>query len=137
MLLATFVLTLAACATGAADVPGPSSTAVPTTAAEPTSTPDPTATGEPAGAGAAISIGGFAYTPATLTVPVGTTVTWTNDEDALHTVTSGAPDARTDGFDSGEIDTGVEFSVTFEEAGTFPFFCDRHEFMRGEVTVTP
>lgn len=139
-LLATAVLALAACATdGAADATGPSSTAAPTTADEP-GTPTATAASEPTAAtdtGAAISIGGFAYTPATLTVPAGTTVTWTNDEDALHTVTSGTPDARTDGFDSGEIDTGVEFPVTFDEAGTFPFFCDRHEFMRGEITVTP
>lgn len=52
-------------------------------------------------------------------------------------VTSGAPDERTGLFDSGEFDTGQTFSFTFPDAGTYAFFCDRHEFMRGEVVVAP
>ena len=85
----------------------------------------------------AISIKGFAFTPAALTVPVGTTVTWTNDEDSLHTVTSGTPPTPSGLFDSGEMDTGVDFSFTFAEPGTYPFFCSRHDFMKGEITVDP
>lgn len=85
----------------------------------------------------AISIKGFAFAPDVLTVPVGTTVTWVNDEDSLHTVTSGTPEIPTGRFDSGEIDTGVEFPYTFTKQGTYPFFCARHDFMKGVVTVTP
>ena len=84
-----------------------------------------------------VSIKGFAFEPEALTVPAGTTVRWTNDEDSLHTVTSGAPAAPSGLFDSGEIDTGVEFAFTFEDEGTYPFFCARHDFMTGVVTVTP
>jgi plastocyanin len=85
----------------------------------------------------AISIKGFAFAPDDLKVPVGTTVTWTNDEDAFHTVTSGSPASPSGLFDSGEIDTGVEFSFIFTDEGTYPFFCSRHDFMKGVVTVTP
>ncbi len=85
----------------------------------------------------AVSIKGFKFTPDDLTVPAGTTVTWTNDEDSLHTVTSGTPATPSGLFDSGEIDTGVEFAYTFADAGTYPFFCARHDFMTGVVTVTP
>ena len=84
-----------------------------------------------------VSIKGFAFAPEALTVPAGTTVTWTNDEDSLHTVTSGTPAAPSGLFDSGAIDTGVEFAFTFAEEGTYSFFCARHDFMKGVVTVTP
>ncbi len=84
----------------------------------------------------AVSINGFKFTPDDLTVQAGTTVTWTNDEDSLHTVTSGTPATPSGLFDSGEIDTGVEFAYAFAEAGTYPFFCARHDFMKGVVTVT-
>lgn len=85
----------------------------------------------------AITIKGFAFAPADLTVPAGTTVTWINDEDSLHTVTSGTPASPSGLFDSGEIDTGVEFPYTFTDEGTYPFFCARHDFMKGVVKVTP
>ena len=85
----------------------------------------------------AISIKSFKFTPQRLSVPVGTAVTWTNDEDSLHTVTSGTPASPSGLFDSGEIDTGVEFPYTFTDEGTYPFFCARHDFMTGVVTVTP
>ncbi|MEX1104181.1 MAG: plastocyanin/azurin family copper-binding protein [Dehalococcoidia bacterium] len=84
-----------------------------------------------------MSIKGFAFRPDDLVVPAGTTVTWVNDEDSLHTVTSGTPASPTGLFDSGEIDTGVEFPFTFADEGTYPFFCARHDFMKGVVTVTP
>ena len=56
-------------------------------------------------------------------------------EDSLHSVTAGTPDDRSDLFDSGEFDTGDTFDFTFRAAGTYTFFCDRLEFMRGEVVV--
>ncbi len=113
--------------------------ASPAATAEPTTAPTPAASG-PASDGRmvdAISIKGFAFAPDDLTVPVGTTVTWVNDEDSLHTVTSGDPASPSGLFDSGEIDTGVEFSYTVTDEGTYPFYCARHDFMKGVVTVTP
>lgn len=92
----------------------------------------------PSGASAnGIAIKDFEFQPPRVSVQVGTTVTWTNEEDSLHTVTAGTPDDRLDLFDSGEFDTGETFEFTFSEAGTYPFFCDRHEFMKGEVVVAP
>ncbi len=113
--------------------------------AGPGQTPEPTIPTTPGASAAAsdapmtdaISIKGFAFAPDDLKVPVGTTVTWTNDEDSLHTVTSGTPPSPSGLFDSGEIDTGVEFAYTFTDEGTYPFFCARHDFMKGVVTVTP
>ena len=113
--------------------------ASPGATAEPTKAPNPAASTPASDArlDEVISIKGFAFAPAELPVPAGTTVTWINDEDSLHTVTSGTP-ASPDGlFDSGEIDTGVEFTFTFADEGTYPFFCARHDFMMGVVTVTP
>ncbi len=142
-LVALAASAIAACSGASTSTFAPASPSVATPGASlaPAASPSAAAPASPSapasGSASSISIKDFAYSPASLTVAVGATVTWTNDEDALHTITSGTPDARTDMFDSGEIDTGVEFPVTFDEAGTFPFFCDRHEFMRGEITVTP
>lgn len=84
-----------------------------------------------------VSIKGFKFTPASQSVPAGSTVTWTNDEDSLHTVTAGSPGDPSRLFDSGEIDTGEEFTFTFANSGQYPFFCARHDFMTGDITVTP
>ena len=100
-------------------------------------TETPTARVESPPAAATITIKTFEFMPPRLTVDAGAAVTWTNEEDSLHTVTSGTPDARTGLFDSGEFDTGETFVYTFADVGTYAFFCDRHEFMRGEVTVVP
>jgi plastocyanin len=78
----------------------------------------------------AISIADFAFDPATAEVAVGTTITWTNDDAAPHTVTSD------DGaFDSGTLDPGGSFSFTFEEAGSFAYHCDIHPSMTASVEV--
>jgi plastocyanin len=111
----------------------------PAVTAEPSVAPTPAASAPESDAPMvdAVSIKGFAFTPDDLTVPAGTTVTWTNEEDSLHTVTSGTPATPSGLFDSGEIDTGVAFTYTFADAGTYPFFCARHDFMTGVVTVSP
>ncbi|MGH2726331.1 MAG: cupredoxin domain-containing protein [Actinomycetota bacterium] len=88
------------------------------------------------GSSNAVEISGFLFKPATLSVPVDTTVTWTNSDDIEHTVTSGAPDAPSGEFDSGNKSKGQTFSHTFTGSGTFTYFCDNHKSMRGEVTVT-
>jgi plastocyanin len=99
--------------------------------------------GEPAadtptesGASATVAIDTFAYEPGTITVPVGTTVTWTNEDATRHTVTAGsedAPDPERCGQAGGEQDDAV--STTFDEPGTVAYYCVLHPFMTGEVVV--
>lgn len=81
--------------------------------------------------GSAVAIQGFAFSPATLTVPVGTTVTWTNRDAAPHTVT--ATDAS---FGSPTLETGQSFSFTPARAGTFGYMCTIHPGMKGTLIVT-
>lgn len=100
----------------------------------PTAAPT-TATSMPASAspvrGDQVTIDGFAFAPVTLTVPVGTTVTWTNRDEEPHTV------AASDGsFHSSGMGTGATFTHTFSTAGTFDYVCSIHPMMRGTVVVT-
>ena len=78
----------------------------------------------------AIDIVDFAFVPATIEVPVGTTVTWTNQDGAPHTAT--ADDGT---FDSGTLEQGGSFSFTFEEAGTYPYHCEIHPNMTAVIVV--
>ena len=75
------------------------------------------------------------YIPYHVTVPVGTEVTWSNDDTAAHTVTSGAPGAPDGIFDSSLFAAGQTYSVTFDEAGEYPYFCMVHPWMVGIITV--
>lgn len=79
-----------------------------------------------------VKIDNFSFGPATLTVPVGTTVTWTNRDDIPHTVVS-SDDAKT--FKSKVLDTDEKFSFTFTKPGTYPYFCSIHPKMTGKVIV--
>jgi plastocyanin len=81
----------------------------------------------------AVDISGFQFQPASITVQVGDTVTWTNSDSTAHTVTSttGAPEA----FDSGNLTQGDTFSFAFMQAGTYPYRCEIHTSMTGEVVV--
>lgn len=79
------------------------------------------------------------FGPNDLTVKAGETVTFTNTDFVLHTVTSIASqgDPTPDGvFDTGLINGGESAEVTFDEAGTYNYFCSIHPQMRGTVTVT-
>jgi plastocyanin len=91
----------------------------------------PAVSDAPQGANA-VNISNFAFVPATLTVPVGTTVTWTNKDEEPHTVVSS--DGST--FHSPGLDTGKTFSFTFPNAGTFDYICSIHPMMHGTVVVT-
>jgi plastocyanin len=91
---------------------------------------DPAATGDAASDGAEIVISGFAFSE-DITVPVGTTVIVRNEDGAPHTFT-----ADDGSFDSGNIDGGATFEMTFSEAGTFAFHCNVHPAMTGTITVT-
>ena len=88
----------------------------------------------PAGAGAPISIKGFAFNPNQPSVTKGATITWTNDDGTTHTVTSGVPGTPSGKFNQ-SVDAGKTFSFTFTDAGTYEFFCNIHNSMRGTVTV--
>lgn len=79
----------------------------------------------------AVEIIDLAFKPDTLTVPVGTAVTWTNDETFDHTVTS-----DNGAFDSGNIAGGGKFSHTFNQPGNYPYHCSIHTFMHGMIQVT-
>jgi plastocyanin len=88
------------------------------------------ATAEQKAEAAEVKIDNFSFGPAALTVPVGTTVTWTNRDDIPHTVVS------TDGvFKSKVLDTDEKFSFTFTKAGTYPYFCSIHPKMTAKVIV--
>jgi plastocyanin len=83
-------------------------------------------------AAAEVTIDNFSFGPATLTVAVGTSVTWINRDDIPHTVVS-TDDAKT--FKSKVLDTDEKFSFTFSKAGTYPYFCSIHPKMTGKVIV--
>jgi len=86
---------------------------------------------------AAITIKTFTFGPKALQVTPGTTVVWTNEDDIEHTITSGAPDRPDGAFDQALTAKGATASVRFDTAGTWPYFCTRHSFMRGEIRVVP
>jgi plastocyanin len=82
-------------------------------------------------AGDAVSIDNFAFVPATLTVPAGSTVTWTNHDEEPHTV------AANDGsFHSPGMGSQGTYSHTFPTAGRFDYVCSIHPFMHATVVVT-
>jgi len=75
------------------------------------------------------------FIPADVTINVGETVTWSNDDSAAHTVTSGAPGVADDAFDSSLFMAGTTFSHTFDEAGEYDYYCLVHPWMTGKVQV--
>ena len=84
----------------------------------------------PQPATAEVKVDNFSFGPATLTVAVGTTVTWTNRDDIPHTVVS-----TEKVFKSKVLDTDEKFSFTFDKAGTYPYFWSIHPKMTGSVVV--
>ncbi|GAA3430859.1 cupredoxin family copper-binding protein [Kutzneria kofuensis] len=81
-----------------------------------------------------VSIKNFAFAPTTITVKVGTTVTWTNSDQDPHTVTS---DGKSGPLNSKPLNQGDTYQYTFTQAGTFSYLCTIHPFMTATVTVTP
>jgi len=77
------------------------------------------------------------FIPSTVTIDVGGEVIWENADTMSHTITSGTPAEGLDGhFDSSLVMAGSTFSHTFNEAGTFDYFCMVHPWMTGIVTVS-
>jgi plastocyanin len=79
-----------------------------------------------------VKIDNFAFEPASLTVAKGTTVEWTNGDDIPHTVVE-----KKVRFKSQALDTDDRYRHTFNEPGTFSYFCSIHPHMVGEIHVTP
>ncbi len=82
--------------------------------------------------GASVSIQHHMFMPASITVPVGATVTWTNEDGAPHSVTSDEKGL----FSSGWKWKGGHYGFTFTKAGTYPYHCSIHKGMHGAVVVT-
>src|SRR3954469_4163962 len=81
----------------------------------------------------AVQIKSYAYTPAALTIKVGTKVTWTNYDTAPHTVTVDSGPVK---FNSPTLQKGDSFTYTFTTAGTYSYYCAVHPDMVASVTVT-
>jgi plastocyanin len=80
-----------------------------------------------------VDIKNFAFGPATLRVPTGATVTWTNSDATAHTTTSDKTDGET--WDSANLATNTSYAVTFAKAGTYTYHCDIHNYMTGTIVV--
>ena len=80
----------------------------------------------------AVAIQNFAFSPAIVTVKVGTTVTWTNRDQDAHTAT-----AMSGGFHSPTLNAGQSYQYTFTTPGRFEYLCTIHPFMTATVVVTP
>ena len=78
----------------------------------------------------AVKIDNFTFAPQRVTVKAGTTVTWTNQDDIPHTVSS-----ATKAFRSKALDTDDKFSFTFTTAGVYEYFCSLHPHMTGTIVV--
>ena len=81
--------------------------------------------------GAIVKIDNFSFGSANITIPVGTTVTWTNNDDVPHVVTS--DDNMT--FKSKALDTDDRFSFTFTKPGTYNYYCAIHPKMTAKIVV--
>ena len=98
--------------------------------ASPVASPVASPMASPAASSSAVQIKNFAFAPASLTVSVGATVTWTNNDSVTHTVT-----ANDKSFDSGNLDPGKTFSFTFKKAGTYAYHCAIHTNMTATIVV--
>lgn len=111
----------------------------------PTTTTDHSAHGAEAKADARVEMSLIAYRPPELAVAASTTVTWTQNDAGTHTVTSGTVAKQASGavktnpsgrFESGELERGETFEFTFDEPGSYEYFCDIHPAtMQGRITV--
>jgi plastocyanin len=82
--------------------------------------------------GSNVTIKLFQYQPGRIQVKAGTTVTWVNEDEILHTVTT---EKRERGFDAPLDGKGKSFTFKFSQPGIYTYYCERHEHMRGEIEV--
>jgi len=102
--------------------PGPGSTTTPQT---------------PVPGGNTVTIQNFAFSPPTMTISQGTTVTWVNKDSADHKIINDASGSNAEGaiFNSPIIPQGGSYSFTFNIPGTYPYHCSIHPSMKGTITV--
>lgn len=113
----------------------PSQPAAPTSGSSPTPTTTPnsvSATPSPSSdqTTGAVTIQNFAFSPASLTIKKGETVTWTNKDSAPHQIAS-----DNGKFQGPQMSNGQTYSFTFNETGTFPYHCVIHPMMKAAITV--
>lgn len=106
------------------------STPSPVSTIEPTTTPSSASASQEQVNG--VTISSFTFSPATLTVKVGTTVTWTNNDDVPHSIVADPSGAD---FKSGNFGKGESFSFTFNKVGEFAYHCGVHPSMKAKVVV--
>ncbi|MFB9928000.1 plastocyanin/azurin family copper-binding protein [Amycolatopsis halotolerans] len=136
LLITAAALALTACAASPPAAPPPAApmTSMPGMPGMPGVTPPPSSGATASSTANAVGIKDFAFAPAATTVKKGTTVTWTNQDQDAHTVTStgsGGP------LRSPTLQTGQSYQYTFSKPGTFEYLCTIHPFMTATVTVTP
>ena len=128
---ATLLLALSACGgSDASSEPADDSTPPPAESTEGSDVPS----ADEAATGTGVTIKDSRYDPGEIDIAVGDTVTFTNTDAFAHTVTS-KKDQEFE-FASGNFADGDTFDLTFEEAGTFAYFCEIHPTMRATVNVT-
>ena len=95
------------------------------------------AAGAFAGESVVADIKTFQFQPKVIEVHAGATVTWTNQDNIEHTITSGTPDAPDGAFASDPFGKGKSFTTTFDKPGEYTYFCSKHKSMHGTVKVLP
>jgi plastocyanin len=80
--------------------------------------------------GDSVEIADFEFAPGEITVPAGTTITFANEDSAAHTAT-----ADDSSFDTEELGKGDAAKATFDDPGTYTYYCRFHVFMKGSVVV--
>jgi plastocyanin len=89
----------------------------------------------PAGSEQGVIIQTFQFKPTPVEVPVGAKVSFTNQDDITHTITSGTPDSPDGKFSHRLEGKGATATVELGKPGVYPYFCERHRSMRGEIRV--
>ncbi len=120
-----------ACASPIASPAAAVATAASVAPATPAATPEACGTPTAAAGEVTVAIKDFAYDPASVEVPVGGSITWTNQDSTKHTAT--AKDKAI--LQSGALDQGESFTQTFTMAGTYEYFCEFHANMKGTIVV--
>jgi len=89
----------------------------------------------PAGTAQDVTIQTFQFKPTSIEVPAGSRVSFTNEDDITHTVTSGTPENPDGKFGHRLEGKGASATVDLTKPGVYPYFCERHRSMRGEIRV--
>ena len=79
----------------------------------------------------------FQFQPKAIEVHAGATITWTNQDNIDHAITSGTPESPDSTFASTPFGKGKSFAATFDTPGEYAYFCSKHKSMHGTVTVLP